>query len=405
MIKDYLRIAFQALSRRKVRSYLTLLGIFIGIAAVVSLISLGAGLKLAVANQFNILGAERITVQAKGIQFGPPGSNVANPLTESDLDIISRTNGVEIAAGRLIQSTPVIVDRKTYTTYVGSIPKDTDEKDWINEVSNLDIEFGRELKSTDNHRITIGNDYHTKEAFGKNLNLGDSIEIQGIDFEIIGIHERKGAFTTDGIIVMNEEVLRELFGIPDKYSIIVAKAANLDEIDEVVENIEKELRRDRSQKIGKEDFQVSTSRQSLESISQTLDIVTILLSGIAAISLVVGGIGIMNTMYTSVLERKPDIGIMKAIGARNRDIFLIFFFESGMLGLAGGIIGVILGIGLGKLVEFIGQSALGSSLLQASFTPDLLIGALFFSFVVGALAGTLPAIGAAKENPIDALRD
>jgi len=251
----------------------------------------------------------------------------------------------------------------------------------------------------------IGNDFHEKDTFGKKLNLGDTITIKGVDFEVVGINEKKGAFTVDSVIAMNEEVVRELFNNPNQYSLIGVKAANLDEVDSLVTRIEKALRKHRGLKEGKEDFEVQTNMQAMESINQTLDIVTILLSGIAAISLVVGGIGIMNTMYTSVLERKPDIGIMKAIGAKNKDIFILFFIESGVLGLVGGIVGVLLGVGLGKLVEFIGIVVLGSSLLQASFSFYLIAGALTFSFVVGAAAGTLPAMRASKLNPVDALRD
>ncbi len=405
MLKDYIRIASKSLVRRKLRSWLTMIGIFIGIAAVVSLISLGAGLKLAVANQFNILGAERITIQASGLNFGPPGSFVANPLTKEDLKNVQKITGVEVAAGRLVSNGIVEVDQKTYVTFVASVPHKEDERKWLEEVANLDIEKGRMLRSQDKYKVIIGNDFHEKQKLGINLDVGDSLIINGVDFEIIGINERKGAFTVDGVLVINEDVYREIFDEEDTYNIIVAKSQSRDDIDLVSERISKELRKSRNVEEGKEDFEVQTNVQSLQSINQTLDIVTIFLTGIASISLVVGGIGIMNTMYTSVLERKSDIGIMKAIGARNKDIFLLFFTESGFLGLAGGLIGVLMGVGLGKFVEFVGQSVLGTALLKASFSSELIIGSLLFSFIVGAVAGTLPALGAAKLNPVDALRD
>jgi len=382
-----------------------MIGIFIGIAAVVSLISLGSGLKLAVANQFNILGAERITIQASGLNFGPPGSGVVNPLTKDDLKVVQKVNGVEIAAGRMVETSVVEVDKKSYVAYVASIPNKDEERKLIEEVADINVVQGRMLKSADKYKLVVGSDFHDKEKLGKNLNLGDVITIQGVDFEIVGINERKGAFTVDGVIIMNEDVLRDLYSKSDTYSIVVAKTSDRNQIDEVSERIKKDLRKHRDVKLGKEDFQVQTNVQALQSINQTLDIVTMFLAGIAAISLVVGGIGIMNTMYTSVLERKSDIGIMKAIGARNKDIFVLFFAESGFLGLAGGTIGVLLGVGIGKLVELIGQSALGTDLLKAAFSTDLIVGALLFSFIVGAAAGTLPAMGAAKLNPVDALRD
>ncbi len=405
MIKDYFKLGLINFIRRGIRSWLTLLGIFIGIAAVVSLISLGAGLKLAVANQFNILGAERITIQAKGVQAGPPGTNVVKPLTEQDLKTVQKTDGVSVAAGRIIQTATIVFDKKTYLTYIGSIPKDTRERAWINEIANLNVEYGRDLKSTDKYKIVVGNDYHTKKTLGRNIELGDKIKIQGVDFEVVGIYEKKGSFTTDSVIAMNEEVLRELYNNPDRYSLIDVKASNLNNMNQTVDNVKRELRKERGLKAGKEDFTVQTNMQAMQSINDTLDIVTTLLIGIAAISLIVGGIGIMNTMYTSVLERQQEIGIMKAIGAKNKDIFAMFFMESGILGIAGGIIGIIIGAGIAKFIEFIGTMVLGTNLLQASFSPELIIGSLLFAFVVGVAAGTFPALNAAKMNPVDALRD
>jgi len=128
------------------------------------------------------------------------------------------------------------------------------------------------------------------------------------------------------------------------------------------------------------------------------------LVGIAAISLLVGGIGIMNTMYTSVLERTKEIGTMKAVGAKNSDILFIFLFESGLLGLVGGAIGIGIGIGLGEGAEYIASVGLGTNLLQAVFPWYLILGALLFSFLIGTLSGIFPAMQAAKLKPADALR-
>jgi len=142
----------------------------------------------------------------------------------------------------------------------------------------------------------------------------------------------------------------------------------------------------------------------METFSNIFGIVQGVLVGIAAISLLVGGIGIMNTMYTSVLERTKEIGTMKAIGAKNSDILQIFLFESGLLGLVGGAIGVALGAGLGKGVQYAAAILLDSDLLQASITLPLVLGALTFSFLIGSLSGIFPAMQAAKLKPADALR-
>ena len=134
-----------------------------------------------------------------------------------------------------------------------------------------------------------------------------------------------------------------------------------------------------------------------------LDMIQIVLAGIAAISLVVGGIGIMNTMYTAVLERRKEIGIMKAVGARNSDIFKLFFIESGFLGSAGGLIGIALGFGFAKLVQIIALQGFDIT-LRATFNPLLMTSALLFSFFVGSISGVMPAMQASRLKPIESLR-
>ncbi|MFH0835592.1 MAG: FtsX-like permease family protein, partial [Candidatus Micrarchaeota archaeon] len=172
----------------------------------------------------------------------------------------------------------------------------------------------------------------------------------------------------------------------------------------VAKEIEEELRDYRGVEEGSEDFSVSTSEQLMETFSMIFGVVQAVILGIAAISLLVGGIGIMNTMYTSVLERTKEIGIMKAIGARNGDILTIFLIESASLGLFGGIIGVLLGAGLSKIAEVMAIQATGSTYFVAAISTDLVVGALLFSTIIGSIAGLLPARQAAKMKPVDALR-
>jgi len=163
------------------------------------------------------------------------------------------------------------------------------------------------------------------------------------------------------------------------------------------------MRRDHDVKEGEEDFTVTTSIQLIEGFNNILDVVQIVLIGIAAISLFVGGVGIMNTMYTSVLQRRKEIGVMKSIGATNTDILMIFLFESGILGIIGGVFGVIFGLMLSKGVE-IAASLAGVDILKAYVSIPLVIGALLFSFIIGALSGFMPAKQASKLQPVDALR-
>jgi putative ABC transport system permease protein len=142
----------------------------------------------------------------------------------------------------------------------------------------------------------------------------------------------------------------------------------------------------------------------LSSFDAILNIITVFLVGIAAISLLVGGIGIMNTMYTSVLERTKEIGTMKAVGAKNSDILWIFLFESGLIGFIGGFMGVLLGYGISKTVEIIAITTLNTTLLRAAVPAYLIFGCLGFAFLIGALSGTIPALMASKLKPVDALR-
>jgi putative ABC transport system permease protein len=208
----------------------------------------------------------------------------------------------------------------------------------------------------------------------------------------------------DSAILMSESVMRELTNSPDEYSLIVAQVVSENRIDAAKESIEKNLRSSRGVRERKEDFLVQTPGSLLDTFNTIIGGITAVLVGIAAISLVVGGIGIMNTMYTAVLERTREIGIMKAVGATNRAVMTIFLTESGLLGLAGGAIGVLLGWGLSQLVVFAGTAALGPGILSADISLPLVAGALAFSFLVGAIAGALPAYEASRLPPVEALR-
>lgn len=404
MIKFYGSLAVTTLKKRRLRSWLTMLGIFIGIAAIVSLISLGQGMKTAIGVQFAALGTDRIIVQAKSLSFGPPGQSSVVKLTTEDFDEVERVIGVETAAQRLLKSTEVEFNDKTDFTFMASMPDDQDGRRLIEEMFRLRMREGRLLQQNDRGRVVVGSNYAEGEQFGRALHVRDRIIINGETFEIVGILAKSGQPQVDNTILMPENAMRELYDLPDEVSAIVAQSAAGQDPEVVSERIRRELRQFRDVEENREDFTVQTSGQLLATLGTILDIVTAVLAGIAGISLLVGGIGITNTMYTSVLERTNEIGVMKAIGAKNKDVFFIFLIESGLLGVAGGLIGILLGMGMSKLVEFAAAQALGTGLVQAHFPWYLIVGALTFSFVVGSLAGTFPAMQASRLNPVDALR-
>ena len=405
MLRDYFSLAVESLRVRQLRTWLTMIGIFIGIAAIVSLISLGQGMKAAITDQFTSLGADKVTIQAKSVGFfGPPGTNVVKPLTKDELDHVKSVNGVKRAAGRLIKPANAIFADKKSIIFMVDLPIEDQSRNLVIETIKLTMETGRFLSKADKYKVIVGNDYATKDMLGRKIRTGDKLEIEGIEFEVVGIAKKRGLPMFDLAFIANEDVMREVLDIPDEISVIAAQVSEGADMDIVAEAITKDLRRHRNEKEGKEGFEVQTPESFLNTLNTVLTVVQAVLIGIAAISLLVGGIGIMNTMYTAVLERRKEIGIMKSIGAKNSDVLLIFLIESGLLGLAGGFIGILLGIGLAKAVELIALSKLGNVLLQADFSLPLIVGALFFSFIVGVASGTLPAMQASKMQPVDALR-
>ena len=404
MIQDHFRIAVKNLTKKKVRSWLTLIGIFIGIATVVSIISLGQGLETAVAQQFQVLGVDRISVTAVGLGGGPPGTSVVNPLTRSDLQVVQRTRGVEVASGQLIERTVMEVNDMTRPAFVTTLPRDTRERNFAMRINNYDISSGRMVRPDERTKVVLGGMFAESPMFGRVLRLGDEIKLGKDTFEVVGFLERTGSFQVDGVVLLSEEAARSTFNNADNYAVIIASPSTVEDIDLVADRLRENLRKSRNVREGREDFEVATSQDTLDSLNEILSVVTYFLVGIAAISILVGGIGVMNTMFTSVLERTKEIGIMKSIGARNSDILLLFLFESGLLGMVGGLIGLLLGMGFGLLVQTLGRFALGTDLIQAVFGWELIIGALLFSFLIGAVAGLLPALRASKMNPVDALR-
>ena len=400
MITDYFNFAFKTFKERRVRTYLTMLGIFIGIALVVSLITLGQSLQAAIQEQFEMMGSDKILVLPSGGFFGM-GSDIE--LTRDDLDVIKKVNGVDAATGFLYKITKVEFRDEVKYTYIFGTPQDAEEKKLVESMTSMRVVRGRELTDDDRYKAVVGIRHYDGDFFEKTVNVRDKVLIEDEEFKVVGVLNRIGNPEDDSTIIIHMDTARELFDEPDKYDMMIAKVVAGTEVDDVAERIKKALRKHRDVEEGEEDFDVQTSGDLMETYGSVFLIVQLFLIGIAGISLFVGGVGIMNTMYTSVLQRTRDIGIMKAIGAKNSDIMVIFLIESGLLGLAGGAVGVLMGIGVSFLIGK-GAAAAGVTYLQTQLQWPLLLGTLAFSFVVGAGSGLLPAIRASRLNPVDALR-
>ena len=404
MKKDYFLFALNSLKSRKLRSWLTMLGIFIGIASVVALIGLGEGLRTAITSQFGFLGSDVLTVQAAGIAFaGPPGQAVSKPLDDDLAKKIGRIRGVDVAFNRQIESAAMEFNDQQQIIIVGSVPVGENRKIFERMV-NLQAADGRLLAENDDRRVLLGSDFGSDEQFGKRVVVGTRVLIKNEVFEVAGILKEKGSFIFDQSAFLNEDVIDDIFGHTKTADAIAVKAKNADDIPRLKEDIEQLLRKERDVKEGEEDFTVESPQSILESLDSTLFAVQLFVSIIAAISLFVGGIGIMNTMYTSVVERTRQIGIMKSVGAKNSTIFTLFFLESGLLGAAGGIIGSGVGLIMGWGWAAFGRLVLGTELIQAQVSWTLILGALLFSFVLGTLSGLLPAVQASRMQPVEALR-
>jgi len=405
MLKDLFFISINSMKKRKLRSWLTLLGIFIGIAAVVSLISMGEGLRTAITGQFGELSVDTLTFSNAETSFGPPGSTAVKKINDNDIRLIESVNNVKIIIPRLIRVAKIEYNKAASFGYVINMPEDKEKIDFIYTNMNIEVDEGGLLDLNDKGKVLLGNDYLNENKFEKKVRIGSNIIIQGKSFEVVGILKKASTFTINSVVLMLDSDMRDILNIPkDEHDILAIRINSKENVEKAAKDIENEIRKDRKEKIGEEDFKVQTPLQSISAVNTILDVVNIIVIGIAAISLLIGGIGIANTMYTSVLERKAEIGTMKAIGAKNLDILKLFVIESGLFGLAGGVAGAVLGIFLAYLVSVSANFYFGNNIFAFSINWVLIIGAIMFSFLIGVLAGLVPSYQASKLKPVDALR-
>ncbi|KYK26628.1 hypothetical protein AYK26_07330 [Euryarchaeota archaeon SM23-78] len=398
---DEIKYSLKNLRNRKLRSGLSILSILIGITAIFALVSFGLGIQYYMDTIAAEAGADKLYIQPKGV--GVPGLDENFYLTQNDIDFVARINGVKDITGMYFKSAELRF--KDEVTYYFVIGMDTDELEFFMEGFNIDIEKGRDLKKGDLNKVVLGYNYLLeKRIFDKPLKVGDKVELNGKDFEVVGFYSEVGNPGDDAQMYLTLEAFEELH--PEyvgQFGYVMLSAEKGVDPTELADKITEKLRKHRGEEEGKETFFV----QSFEDIIETFGIIINVLNGvlvlIALISLIVASVNIMNTMYTAVLERTKEIGIMKAVGARNENILFIFMFESGVLGLVGGIIGVLLGYVVASIGGMVAAQA-GYSLLQPAFPWYLIIGCILFAFVVGAGSGLLPAVRASKQKPVDALR-
>ncbi len=390
------RIALRALNANKVRSALTMLGVIIGVAAVILLVSIGTGVQKQVTGSIEGLGSNLLFVfpyNMQGAQGGGGGGGgfaVSKPFTNADSNLLSSRLGSNAIVVPVVQAPAQL--RVGNRTMRSTIAAGTDQGA---EVFTATLAAGRHYTRSEwtaaAQVAAIGSTVKT-QLFPSESPLGKEISVNGQRFTVIGYYKAQGGGfggDQDNQIYMPSTTAQRLIG-SDSLSEIIVKAKNPNDIPAIQAHIERILR-----PVFKEDFTVFTQKQTLGILSTLLGTLTAMLAGLASISLLVGGIGIMNIMLVSVSERTREIGIRKAVGARTYDILSQFVIEAVVLSIVGGVIGILIGSGGALAIH---------KWIPASVTPWAIALAFFFSAAVGVFFGVYPAYRASRLDPIEALR-
>ena len=399
---EFLSIGLQALSRNRMRSALTVLGIVIGVAAVIATLAIGQGARAAVQAQIRALGANTLTVLPGTITAGGARSGMGSITTltpEDAVAIKAECSGVEAVAPGVRTVAQVVYGNANWSTQVqGTTPDFVFVRQWPVQsgvfVTDSDVRGAAKV-------CVLGTNV-AQQLFGDADPVGQVVRIKDIPFRVVGVLAAKGGQGFGGnqddmVIVPFTTAQRKLLGITHAHSISVS-AVSEKATEEASEQITELLRqRHRIRPEGDADFFIFSQQEIASSAEATSKVMTLLLASIAAVSLLVGGIGIMNIMLVSVTERTREIGIRRAIGARRKDILTQFLVEAAFLALAGGALGVALGMGAATLIT---QLARWPTLIQ----PGAVALAFGFATVVGVFFGFYPAHRASRLDPVEALR-
>jgi len=401
----FLTDAISSLSANKLRTGLTMLGIVIGVASVISMLAIGQGASSSITSSIESMGTNIVYVMANNEGTNP------QPVTLADAEAIVESGGAPsvVAVAPVAQRSMDVTyaGTSTTTTVMGVTPN-------YSTVRNTPVESGRFITQADidEHATVavIGADV-LEELFGSSVGvLGQKIRIGSNLYQVVGILESKGG---DSIGSSDNQVIVPLSTAQvriitrseahDEVSQISVQVADAEKMESAITEVTAILRsRHNITGDDEEDFNVMSTEAFTEAATSITGIMTIFLGGIAGISLLVGGIGIMNIMLVSVIERTKEIGLRKAVGARDSDILLQFMVESLIIGLAGGILGILVGWGISSLIK--GVATFGSTTLNPEISVASILMSVGFSVAVGLIFGIYPANRASKLEPVEALR-
>lgn len=394
---DIAKISLEGINERRFRFALNLLGILIGCAAVTGLVSITQGMNAEITGQLDILGANTIMIlpgESGGTLSGPQALNTVQFLDWRDREIISRLPEIENVAAMQSNYANYEITGEKYTAQVMGVDTEIFE---IN--TNFEIGEGRELTRNDKASVVIGSNVAWPSSKDDPvLEVGDRVRLTALGtkansemtFRVVGIIKKQGGVmgvNPDELMVIPLRASEQLYDSSGEYTIIQALVRDSDDVEGVQDTLKEKF----------EDITVVTAQTALDAVGRITGIIESVLAGIAGISLLVAGIGIINTMTVSVSERTREIGTMKAIGAKRNDILQIFLAEAAYSGVIGGFLGAGLGFVLGKFIgNYIGLPVEVSSILWTSV--------IIFAMIVSLMAGAWPALRASNMDPVNALR-
>jgi putative ABC transport system permease protein len=398
MLWNTLQLALRSIRRNLMRSFLTILGIVIGVAAVITMVTLGNGATQSVSNQISSMGSNLLMVMP-GQRFGP-GAEAGAPFKSADVDAVrNQITGARLVAPVVSKSATAVYQANNWSTSVTGSSGD------YFQAGNWEITVGRSFSETEERAgkavCVIGETVRDK-LFGRKNPVGSEIRIKQFACQVIGLLKAKGQSSMgsdqdDTVLMPLRTVQRRLTGSQDisRLTISVKEGASIDAVKNQLTLLLRERRNIAENE--DDDFRVMDTRQIAETLTSTTKILTMLLAAVAAVSLLVGGIGIMNIMLVSVTERTREIGIRLAIGALEREVLLQFLIEAVVLSSLGGLIG----IAIATAASIFLAGLMGVPYL---FDPSINLLSFFFSAAIGVIFGYFPARRAASLNPIDALR-
>jgi len=402
-MRDSFSLVYRSIRERKARSALTILGITVGIGAVIALISIGFGMQESITAELVEM-ADVIMVTPGSVEFGSYGT--FGSFTDRDLEAVKRIGGVKDAVGMKGGVEDVEFRGATFKlTVIGINPQDiaavfgeTIQREEGGEADTMAA--GRDLRENDNKACEIGYSI-AYDYFDEDIGVNDRLTINGTKFRVVGVLEQQGGFrsdvdsaiyvtTRDSVTILDNEDISELF----------VRVRNIADAEKIADEIEERI--DDNHKL--DDFtSAMTMGSAIEQLESVFGILQAVLLAIASISLIVAAMGIMNTMLMSVMERTHEIGVMKAIGAKNRNILSLFLLEAGVVSLLGGICGCILGVLGARAISF-GIATAFDVEIAAIVKPEVLLGGIAVAVVVGMLSGLYPARKASKMSPVEAVK-